>query len=108
MFALEKTDLFNLMCIPPTQREASLDNSTLQAALAYCVRRRAMLIIDPPDSWKSVDQAANGIDSLTAALGGEQFIKNAALYFPRLKMSDPLKQNRLAEFVPCGAIAGTQ
>jgi phage tail sheath protein FI len=32
--------------------------------------------------------------------------KNAAVYFPRLRMSDPLQEGRLAEFAPCGAVAG--
>jgi phage tail sheath protein FI len=31
---------------------------------------------------------------------------NAAVFFPRLKLADPLKENRTQEFVPCGAIAG--
>jgi phage tail sheath protein FI len=31
---------------------------------------------------------------------------NVAVYFPRLKMADPLKENRTEEFVPCGAVAG--
>jgi phage tail sheath protein FI len=32
--------------------------------------------------------------------------ENAAIYFPRLKVPDPNKENRVAEFSPCGAVAG--
>jgi phage tail sheath protein FI len=32
--------------------------------------------------------------------------KNAAVYFPRIKMQDPLRENRLETFAPCGAVAG--
>ena len=106
IYALEKTDLFNLLCLPPIQRAGSLDNQTWSSALAYCVKRRAMLIIDPPDSWNSVAQAETGVNQLRQALGGEQYIKNAAIYFPRVRIADPLKENRLAEFIPSGAIAG--
>jgi len=32
--------------------------------------------------------------------------ENAAIYFPRVKVPDPLQENRLEEFVPCGVVAG--
>jgi hypothetical protein len=32
--------------------------------------------------------------------------ENAAVYFPRLRLPDPLRENRLDEFVPCGVVAG--
>ena len=42
IFALEKTDLFNILCIPPDQRVANGWNSTTNAvygaALTYCQR----------------------------------------------------------------------
>lgn len=107
IYALEKADLFNLMCLPPIRRNDSLADTTWAEALKYCVARRAMLLIDPLGDWRTVDAAEKGVEALRRTLGSEDLIKNAALYFPRLKMSDPLKENRLAEFVPCGAIAGT-
>jgi len=106
IYALEKADLFNMLCLPPLVREDEISPETYAAALTYCLRRRAMLIVDPPSSWKSIAQAENNIDSFRNALGGEDKTRNAALYFPRLRMADPAKDNRLADFVPCGAIAG--
>jgi uncharacterized protein len=32
--------------------------------------------------------------------------KNSALFFPRLKQPNPLRDNQLEDFVPCGAVAG--
>ena len=101
--ALDKADLFNLMCIPPFERDSDVVASTWTAALAYCKKRRAMLIVDSPLGWESpgdVADATTGVDNL--GLRDE----NATLYFPRLKMADPLQENRLEEFTACGAVAG--
>ncbi len=106
MYALEKADLFNILCLPPVDREGDTSTDTYSKALDYCWRRRAVLIVDPPVSWKSVPQAVNQINSLRNTLGDETRTRNAAIYFPRVKMPDPAKGNRLADFVPCGAVAG--
>ncbi len=106
IFALEKTDLFNILCIPPVDRNGEIENETYAAALKYCKDRRAMLFLDSPSGWKSIDQAEKGMEQVINALGGELLIRNAAIFFPRLKMPDPLKENRIGEFVSCGAIAG--
>lgn len=103
IFALEKTDLFNLLCIPPITREKKIENTTWQAARKYCHDRRAMLIVDPLPAWNEVSDVVTDMGSL---LGPDEKDKNVALFFPRLKMSDPLKENRLEDFAPCGAVAG--
>ena len=103
IFALEKTDLFNLLCIPPLERDVDVNaGATLSQALQYCKKRRAMLIVDPPSIWNETSDVTGvaGVDSL--GLRDE----NSAIYFPRVKMADPLLENRLVEFVPCGAVAG--
>jgi phage tail sheath protein FI len=106
MYALDKADLFNILCIPPLSRTADVDiNTTLVNAVQYCKKNRAMLIIDPPSSWANVDSAKTGVNSLRTALG-TAYSTNAAAYFPRLKMADSLQGNLTEEFVPCGAIAG--
>jgi phage tail sheath protein FI len=100
LYALEKTDLFNLLCIPPLTRDTDIGSSTLSAALAFCKKRRALLLVDSPSSWNDVASAVSGVDTL--GLQDE----NAAVYFPRVNIPDPLQENRLEEFVPCGAVAG--
>ncbi len=32
--------------------------------------------------------------------------KNAALFFPRLRTANPLRENQVEDFVSCGAVAG--
>jgi hypothetical protein len=107
IYALEKADLFNLMCIPPDARDGDTLKEVYQSALAYCVERRAVLIVDPPAGWKS----ANGITSNNNQALGDLGLtgtgaRNAALYFPRVIEADPLRDGQTSTFVPCGIIAG--
>lgn len=104
LFALEKTDLFNLLCIPPDTRAGTMLPAVYQAALAYCETRRAMLIVDPPAAWETVAAARDGLPGDIALAG--LAARNAALYFPRLIQADPLLGGRVDTFVPCGAVAG--
>ena len=108
IFALEKADLFNLLCIPPDNRSEDTSATVYQAAMAYCRDRRAMLIVDPPAAWAQVKEtaAAKAAAGLTAlGLTGEAS-RNAALYFPRVIEADPNREGQLDTFVPCGIIAG--
>ena len=106
IYALDNADLFNLLCIPPLTFDTDVDeNNTLAKAAAYCKYRRAMLIIDPPSDWGDTDDAESGINTIRTAIGTD-LSTNAAVYFPRLRMPDPLQENRLDTFVPCGAVAG--
>jgi uncharacterized protein len=103
IFALEDADLFNILCIPPLARDTDVDPATWQAALDYCKLRRAMLIVDPPAAWNDPS------DVLVPATGVDNIVErhpNAAVYFPRIRFPDPLFDNRLETFVPCGAVAG--
>lgn len=107
IWALEKADLFNLLCVPPLTREPSGDVSaqTRNAAATYCKYRRAMYIVDPLMAW---DEPADitGASGLDSAAWGLTRSENAALYFPYLRQADPLQENRLANFAPSGAVAG--
>ena len=108
---LEKADLFNLLCIPPLSNDDEVDNSTWgEPPLLYCKKRRAMLLIDPQNQWTSIkarqfQQTITGLNLVRTAVGSDN-AQNAALYFPRLRMPDPLNENRLNDFAPCGAVAG--
>src|SRR5205823_13158852 len=51
MFNLAKADLFNLLCIPPYLSSGDVNKTLIDAAAAYCAKRRAMLLIDPPTKW---------------------------------------------------------
>ena len=101
LYALENADLFNLLCIPPYAPGGDIDSGLIDTALGYCEKRRAMMIIDSPSDWKSKDDAKTGIDSEVGATS-----TNGAIFFPRLVMANPLKENQLEVFAACGAIAG--
>jgi len=108
IFALEKADLFNLLCIPPATRHGNTDPAVYQAAMAYCRERRAMLIVDPPHEWGAspASAAANARAGLSGlGLSGVD-ARNAALYFPRVVQPDPERDRQLDTFAPCGIIAG--
>ena len=101
LYSLEKTDLFNLLCIPPYLSNGNVDSSIVTAAAAYCEKRRAMLLVDTPSGWNDKDKAKQGI---VGGVGTTS--KNSALFFPRLKLPNPLRDNQAEEFVPSGAVAG--
>jgi len=107
IWALQKADLFNLLCIPPLTREpgGDVNSQTRSAAAAYCLARRAMFIVDPLMAWDEPSDLT-GPSGLDSAGWGLARSTNAALYFPFLRLPDPLQENRLADFAPCGAVAG--
>ncbi len=110
IFALEATALFNLLCIPPLTPEDDVADATWAAAATYCQERRAVLIVDPPAAWTAnpstaITTAEAGVNGLRTAIGNDDG-RNAVVYFPRLRMADPLNENRLADFAPGGALAG--
>jgi phage tail sheath protein FI len=106
IYALDPVDLFNILCIPPLdwENDPGADTSYAKAA-QYCQSRRAFLIVDPPSGWSNAADAEKGVNDLRGKIG-VSYATNAAAYFPRLSMPDPLQENRSKEFAPCGAIAG--
>jgi phage tail sheath protein FI len=96
MYALENVDLFNILCLPDVS-----DPAVLSEAIAYCTRRRAFMIIDPPGTTKTLAQAQAWL-SANANLRS----RNAAAYFPRLRAPDPLMNSVVRSFPACGAMAG--
>lgn len=106
LYALEKTDIFNLLCIPPDTRSGTLPAAVYQAALSYCALRRALLIVDSPDGWQGDDFLSNARTKLGELGLGGTAARNAALYFPRVIQADPLREGQLDIFVPCGIVAG--
>lgn len=110
--ALDKVDLFNILCIPPDSFDPQalardMDVSVYLALAVYCVKRRAMLILDSPtiwteyarkDSFESIQPTYFGIEGETQ--------RNAAVYFPRVIEADPLQKNSPTVMPACGIVAG--
>ena len=101
LYALDQADLFNLLCIPPYLPGGDIDADLIDEATAYCQRRRAFMIIDPPTNWATKEAAKDGIATDVGSVS-----EYSAVFFPRLKQANPLHQNQIEEFVPSGAVAG--
>ena len=98
--ALDQADLFNLLCIPPYEPGGDIDEVLISKAAAYCETKRAMFIVDPPGAWDTVQEVLDGLPDIGTSS------KNAALFFPRVLEPNPLRENKLEQFVPCGVVAG--
>jgi phage tail sheath protein FI len=108
LFALERIDLFNLLCIPPYNFSTDVDPSVWATAASYCESRRSFLLVDPPavtNAWISKDAAkGNGTTTGVEALGTRS--DHAAVFFPFLGEADPLLNNQITFYAPSGAVAG--
>jgi hypothetical protein len=100
IYALADADLFNILCIPPFTPSKDVTSALWSAAVQYCESRRAILIVDPPSTWNNKDQAKQGISTVGTTSN------YAAIYFPRLRQPNPLKEGQVEDFAPCGAVAG--
>jgi phage tail sheath protein FI len=109
IFALEEVDLFNILAIPRTANVGSLPNdltatqaqAVMTAAINYCEMRRAFFVMDTP----------RGIDEPTEIrtwLAGNNTLRNrnAALYYPRVRIPDPLDEFRLRSVGASGSVIG--
>lgn len=98
-----EVDLFNLLVLPKDHDHGDATTRALWGpASIFCQKRRAFLIMDPPDAWISAQAAVSagvGVNTLRVGLVKD----DAAVYFPRLKINE----NGKDVFVgPSGAMAG--
>jgi phage tail sheath protein FI len=106
LYALEKADIFNLLCIPPLAFTGDVPPTLLAEAAAYCRERRAMLIVDASANWTrretAIEEFSNG--TYPGISGPDRTY--GALFFPRIRQPNPLRDNQIETFAPCGAVAG--
>jgi hypothetical protein len=106
MYGLDRVDLFNILCIPRAVAAdvASSDSNVTaiySAALAFCELKRAFLLIDVPIDIDEMQEAKDWLDKFASLRD-----KNAALYFPRLEIPDPVNEFRLRSVAASGTMAG--
>ena len=107
IYALKKVDLFNILCIPPDVRDGNTDPDVYSKAMEFCAERRAMLLVDPPNTWSSAGAITQQNFKALTDLGlTGVYARNAALFFPRVQEADPKRQGQIDTFVPCGIVAG--
>jgi phage tail sheath protein FI len=96
IYALESVDTFNLFCLPGVT-----DSGILMDANSYCQERRAFMIIDAPSDKKKPSE-------MVTVISGTSLPKsdNAAVYYPWIKIANPLKGGKLRPCPPSGTIAG--
>lgn len=92
---------FNLLCIPRTaELGATESNQVIASATAYCEQRRAFFIADIP-RIATVQGIKDWLDA-NATLRS----RNVAIYFPRVRIADPLNGFRLRTVGASGTLAG--
>jgi phage tail sheath protein FI len=99
LFALDVARGVDLVCVPSAPSGRDLGITALLATERYCRQRRAILVLDPPSTWRSPEAALLGIRTSSFSS------RNALTYFPRLRPRDGAE--RFPDGLPaCGVLAG--
>ena len=95
LYALEDVDVFNLLCIPGVS-----DPAVIIDAAAYCTQRDAFYLVDPPKNTHPT--------AMQSLAEGTTLPKNdhAALFWPYVRVADPLASGALRLTPPSGPMAG--
>jgi phage tail sheath protein FI len=96
--------VFNLLCVPAAATLGAGLDDLVDKASKFCEDNFAFLVVDPPpgaatDTGAEMAAWAAGTDAPTGS-------KNAAIYWPRLRMPDPLANGVARDTGPSGAVAG--
>jgi phage tail sheath protein FI len=99
IYALLDADLFNLLLIPEVfDMTAGQEAGVIPAAVALCEERRAFYIIDAPSN-RTLSNVGGWAAAATTS-------RNAATYFPPVRIPDPLDGLRPRAMAPSGTLAG--
>jgi phage tail sheath protein FI len=99
IYAMRTAAVFNIMAIPQTvalSDEEAWD--VIRRAISFCEENRAMYLVDYNPACD-----CDSIEAWVSQLGPQ---KNAAVFFPRIEIADPLNQTQLIELPTSGTIAG--
>ena len=97
LFALQQTDRFDLLYLPPPGKGRDLGPASVLAAEMFCHERGALLIVDPLSDWLTPAKAVAGVRNLGLASS------NTVGYFPRMQQRN---DEEGAPRVVGGALAG--
>ena len=93
--ALDAIEPVNLLVLP-----GNSDPAVREAAAGYCFGRRAFLIADPPAAQTPAQMAIG----LAPAVG--EWWRNAAIYYPWIRIADPANGGQPRVSAPSGTVAG--
>ena len=99
IYALLDVDLFNMLLIPETfEMTAGQEAAVIPAATALCEARRAFYVVDAPSN--------RTLSNIGAWANAASQSRNAATYFPAVRIVDPLDGLRPRAMAPSGTLAG--
>lgn len=99
--SLDKVQVFNLILIPGVA-----DNAIWSAALAFAERKRAFVILDPPQAAKADDTGASSLPKIADVMDAiVPKSTNGAIYFPYVLTTDAITGQQI-ELPPSGYAAG--
>lgn len=94
--------IFNLLCLPAAAHLSDASRKQVLASAArLCEDKRAFLIVDIPPKVEAPADMATYMSG--DELPGTNY---AAVYYPRVRLPDPLNENRPKEVGPSGTVAG--
>jgi len=94
--SLDAVDLFNLLVLPGVTTPA-----IVELAACYCQTRRAFLVIDAPAIAQTPEQMEEAARNF--AFDSKS---HAAIYYPWVRINDPLDQSQPRLSPPSGTVAG--
>jgi len=104
IYALLDVDLFNLLLIPETfDMTAGEEAALVSEATTLCEEQRAFYIVDAPSNRKLANTDPLAIGTWANAASQS---RNAATYFPAVRIVDPLDGLRPRAMAPSGTLAG--
>ncbi len=99
LFVLTQLERVDYVYLPPLSRDTEVGVSALLAAIHFCRRRHAMLIVDPPLQWNSAQVALSEMRDFCF------YCDQALMFFPRIVVLDRVR-GRYECFGNGGAVAG--
>ena len=95
-------EIFNLMVLPRAVGQTDTDRKALWgAASSFCARQRAILFVDPPETWRTIDDADTGAAAIKIGVD----TRNSIIYWPRVVVPS-LTNPQGATVDPSGSMAG--
>jgi phage tail sheath protein FI len=113
LHALDSVNIFNMLILPTecglsgtTTPAWTYSNDVLGTVAEYCATKRAMLIVDAPDTWQTsglIPLSDDNVENTPAVTGN--YTSNAAVYYPSTWVTDPISGN-VVEVGASSAVAG--
>lgn len=99
IFSLAAGPAFNFLYLPPPARDQDVGMSVLVVGARFCRQHQALLLVDPPHAWTTVQRAFAGLADWPFHSA------DALMFYPRVAATCNLT-GQLAQFPPSAAAIG--